>query len=90
MTFQSAFIDEINKLAERKTRKKMNPLFAALRGALVGASLGAAASGLASPLTYKGFRMRNIAPRDAFFQTLVRLGERAAYGIPIGMAAGLK
>lgn len=93
MTFAEAFQDELVKIgaAPRLRRKKMSPLIKAIRGAFVGAGLGAAAAGMGAPFTYTSFRRgpRQFSRRDALVSTLLRLGERSAYGIPIGMVGAL-
>lgn len=97
MTFAEAFQDELVKLA-RPRQKKMSPLIKAIRGAFVGAGLGAAAAGMGAPFTYMGYRKsrpaglwgkKQSSRKDALVSTLLRLGERTAYGIPIGMVSAL-
>jgi hypothetical protein len=90
MTFAQAFTDELEKIAARKKKGRLSALLSTvLRGAAVGAGLGFAASGLAAPMTYAGYRMKPVGRKDALLATLLRMGERAAYGIPIGIAGSL-
>jgi hypothetical protein len=93
VTFAEAFQDELAKLGAvgKPRRKKMSPLIKAIRGAFVGAGLGAAAAGMGAPFTYTSYRRgpKMLSRRDALVSTLLRLGERSAYGIPIGMVSAL-
>lgn len=85
-----SFVDELEKLAKRrkKARKRISGFHDSLRHALFGAAVGATASGMGGPFSYAGFRHKGVNPKAALIATLLRVGERSAYGIPIGMVGG--
>jgi hypothetical protein len=84
MIFEIAFAGELEKLA-----KKKGHLGSLLRHALYGAALGGSASLLSSPFVYTALRSgKGLNPKAALLQTLLRIGERTSYGIPLGAAGG--
>lgn len=87
MSFSEAFVEELGKLAKR--RKGPSPLGSLLRHALFGAGLGGMATAASAPFFYTSLRVgKGLTPKAALIQTLLRVGERSAYGLPLGAAGG--
>lgn len=79
------FVDELVKIAKKKDRTT-SPF---LRG-LIGGGLGLTAAAASAPFSYLASRLppKAMPPKAAFTQLLLRMGERAAYGVPFGIAGG--
>lgn len=86
MTLFESFVAEMEKDA---ARRKRTGLVGLVPRALFGALIGGSAAAMSSPFSYLMLRRKMLPRREALLQSMLRVGERSTYGIPIGVAGSL-